>query len=234
MPLACNSIKANGEFDMKNLLQGIILIIALTVPAISAEPSNTATTERQGVPEVTQLALKSQSQKQTATVSQAYESYVWFYSVDLRLSRDINGNGYYHRLEVDIDADTSDTYVQVFAEYSLQSRYGKEYIFYTSSVFELFGQRNDDWLAIDTVLQRDYPSDEYLLTIRLFDASSGYLVAEISGYDDSSLDRLPLEDYQRDNYFPSSTTVSVSGGSTSIFALLALAWLLLYRKSTSA
>lgn len=234
MPLACNSIKANGEFDMKNLLRSIIVYIALTIPVLASEQNKTVTTERQGMPEVAQLALTAQPQKQRAVVSQAYESYVWFYSIDLRLSRDINDNGYFHRLEVDIDADTSDPYVQVFAEYSLQSRYGKEYIFYTSSVFELFGQRNDDWLAIDTVLQRDYPRDEYLLTIRLFDASSGYLVAEISGYDDSSLDRLPLEDYQRDTYFPSSTTVSVSGGGTGIVALFVLGWLLLYRRSTAA
>ena len=219
---------------MKNLLQCIILFIALTVPAYSAEQALAVTTERLGVPDVSQLALKAQNTRGSDITTQAYESYVWFHSIDLRLSRDINDNGYYHRLEVDIDADTSDAYVQVFAEYSLQPRYGNEYIFYTSSVFELYGQRNDDWLAIDTVLQRDYPRDEYVLTIRIFDASSGYLVAEISGYDDSSLDRLPLEDYQRDNYFGSSTTVGVgvgvSSGSSGILTLLGLGLVLFRRK----
>lgn len=221
---------------MKNMLQYIILFIVLTVPAYSAEQPKTITTERLGVPDVTQLALKPQKTRGSEITTQAYESYVWFHSIDLRLSRDNNDNGYYHRLEIDIDADSSDAYVQVFAEYSLQPRYGNEYIFYTSSVFEVYGQRNDDWLAIDTVLQRDYPLDEYLLTIRLFDANTGFLVAEISGYDDSSLDRLPLEDYQRDNHFGSSTTVGVgvSSGSAGKFALLGLGLLFLYRKTMLA
>ncbi|WNO62132.1 choice-of-anchor H family protein [Rheinheimera sp. MMS21-TC3] len=221
---------------MKTILQSIILFMVLSIPAYSEEPANSMTIERQGKPDISNLAKTQLNQRSAGNSSQAYESYVWFHSVDLHLSGDINENGYYHRLEIEIDADTSDPYVQVFAEYSLTSRYGKEYIFHTSSVFELFNQRNDDWFATDTVLHRDYPRDEYLLTIRLFNAKTGYLVAEISGYDDHSLDLLPLEDYQRDIHFDHNTSVgvAVAAGNTSSIILLGLVLLFMYRKSKLA
>lgn len=157
---------------------------------------------------------------------QAYQSHVWFHRIELTLSGDLNDNGYYHRLEVEFDADTSQNYQQVFAEFSLLPTYGGERIYYTSSVFELFSDSPGDWLAIDTVLDQRYAPDTYLLTVRLFDAASGYLLAEISGFDDVNLDLLPLEDYSRDSYIDSSTTVEVSAGMTGIAALLALCLLL--------
>ncbi|MGI5308046.1 choice-of-anchor H family protein [Rheinheimera sp. WS51] len=220
---------------MKNILLSIVLFTVLAAPAYSTEQAKSTTTERFGAPDISQLNQAMQLKKPTKgpakVVSQAYESYVWFHSVDLYLSRDINNNGFYHRLEVEIDADTFEPYTQVFAEFSLKSSYGDEYIFYTSSIFELYGESSEDWLAIDTILEQDYPRDEYLLTIRLFDANSGYLVAEISGYDDINLDLLPLEDYQRDNRFPnSSVSVGVAAGSTGIVALFGLSLLCIRRK----
>ncbi len=173
------------------------------------------------------------SSKKTGQISsQAYQSHVWFHSVDLHLSGDRNANGYFHRLEVEFDADTSLRYQQVFAEFSLLPTYGSERIYYTSSVFELYRDSSTDWLAIDTILDRNYPADQYLLSIRLYDANTGYLLAEISGFDDVNLDLLPLEDYSRDSYIGSNTTVEVSAGSAGIVALLALCLLLWARQKT--
>jgi hypothetical protein len=138
------------------------------------------------------------------------------------ISGDLNDNGYYHRLEIELDADTSASYQQVFAEFTLLPTYGYERVYYTSSVFELYGQSPDDWLAIDTVLENRFAPDDYLLTVRLFDAATGYLLAEISGFDDANLDYLPLEDYGRDSYIGSSTTVEASGGAAGILSLLLL------------
>ena len=145
------------------------------------------------------------------------------------LSGDINANGYYHRLEVELDADTSVPYQQVFAEFSLLPGHGAERLYYTSSVFELYGESADDWLAIDTVLEHQFAPDDYLLTVRLYDAASGYLLAEISGFDDVSLDYIPLEDYNRDSYTGGSS-VEVSGGSAGILLICALCLLLWQRR----
>lgn len=210
---------------MKNImLRQLSYLLLLLLPAASAIAAGSSSIERHSAAKTAQIQTK-----QSAVVTQAYQSHVWFHSVDIFLHGDINDNGYFHRLEVEIDADTSAPYQQVFAEFSLLPTSGAERLYYTSSVFELFRQSSEDWLAVDTVLEHQFAPDDYLLTIRLFDAATGYLLAEISGFDDSSLDYIPLEDYSRDSYTGGSTTVEVSAGATGILALLALCLVLVQR-----
>lgn len=207
---------------MKTLITFVLFTLMTSYAVAGIEPASRST-EQFSATAVTASPLQLQSNNAELAVSQSMRSHVWFYSVNLTLSEDHNNNGYYHRLDIRIDADTSDRYQQVYAEFSLLPSYGNERLFYTSSVFELFEQSNEDWLAIDTILERQYPRDEYLLIIRLFDAVNGDLLAEISGYDDASLDYLPLEDFQRDAPYEES------GGSTGIAVLLGLC-LLLWRR----
>ncbi|MEO3677544.1 choice-of-anchor H family protein [Rheinheimera fenheensis] len=203
---------------MKNFSLLLLTALWLCWPgqAVSSDLSSLTTERRTDKP----VSLKHN--KDATVTTQSYQSHVWFYSVDLYLSGDRNANGYYHRLELELDADTSEPYQAVFAEFSLLPSYGDERIFYTSSVFELYRQSPDDWLAIDTVLQSQFAADEYLLTVRLFDANTGYLLAEVSGFDDANLDLLAMEDINRDSRVQTSTTVAVSGGSAGILSLLAL------------
>ena len=210
-----------------NLLSVLLLVLALPATAGTTDNNDNAvnistSTERRSDNVMQQHAVQAKAAKSSGVSSQAYQSHVWFHSVDIYLSGDINSNGYYHRLEVEFDADTSVPYQQVFAEFTLLPTYGDERVYYTSSVFELYGQSPDDWLAIDTVLENRFAPDDYLLTVRLFDAATGYLLAEISGFDDANLDYIPLEDYNRDSYIGSSTTVEASGGATGILLLLVL------------
>jgi hypothetical protein len=211
---------------MKNISLYMISCVWLlfTLP-VSADTSDSLTTERRSY---TKPSLKSV--KDSVVTTQSYQSHVWFDSVDIRLSGDLNANGYFHRLEVEFDADTSVSYQPVFAEFSLLPSRGNERVYYTSSIFELYRQSADDWLAIDTVLQNRFAADNYLLTIRLFDANTGYLLAEISGFDDINLDYIPLEDYGRDSFIPSSTTVQVSAGTTGIIFLLTLCFVAYQRR----
>ena len=195
-----------------------LLLCVVVLPAFAVESQ---TTERRGNP-----VLQLKAQKAPMVTTQGYQSYAWFHSVNLTLSGDINNNGYFHRLEVEIDADTSEPYLQVFAEYTLLPSYGNERLYYTSSVFELYRQSADDWLTIDTVLEDSFAPDDYLLTIRLFDAATGYMIAEISGFDDDNLDYLALEDYASDRYVPVTSTVEVQGGSTGMFFVIALCLIL--------
>ena len=195
-----------------------LLLCAVALPVFAADSQ---TTEQRGNP-----VLQLKAQKAPMVTTQSYQSYAWFHSVNLTLSGDINNNGYFHRLEVEIDADTSEPYLQVFAEYTLLPSYGDERLYYTSSVFELYRQSADDWLAIDTVLEDSFAPDDYLLTVRLFDAATGYMIAEISGFDDDNLDYLALEDYNRDSYVPVTSTVEVQGGSTGMFFVIALCLIL--------
>lgn len=208
---------------MKNLLIAGLLLST----AVLADPSPSAQTQE------FYGAMEQQSQPhQSAGLvsSQSYSTDVWFHSVELTLSGDANDNGFYHQLYVFFDADTNRSSQAVFAEFSLQRGNRAEQVFHTSSIFTLYRQSRDDWFAIDTTLESNYPSDYYTLIIRIYDASSGWLLAELSGYDEPMLDLLPLEDYWRDQQ--RVEVIASSGGSFGIFALLGLSLLLWQRKQT--
>ena len=201
------------------LIAGLLLstmVIAEQVPSVQTQEFYGATEQEQ-----------QPHQSAGLVSSQSYSTDVWFHSVDLTLSGDINNNGFYHQLYLQFDADTNRSSKAVFAEFSLQRDNRPEQLFHTSSIFTLYGQSRDDWFAIDTTLEANYPTDYYALIIRIYDASSGWLLAELSGYDEPVLDLLPLEDYWRDQQ--RVVVVESSAGSFGILMLLGLSLLLWQR-----
>ena len=163
---------------------------------------------------------------QSMAVNQSYLSTAWFQSIDLTLKRDLNDNGYFSRLYVRFDANTQYTRQPAYAVYSLIGSSGYETIIYTSTVFNLFDTSTQDWIAIETDL-KTLPRGMYKLRIQLKDAQSGYTLAEISGYDTASLDRMALEDTYRDEpvvYYKES------GGSVGILSILGLSCLYYFRR----
>ena len=176
-------------------------------------------------PTLSQNANTSRSQ----AVAQAYQSSAWFQSIDLTLRRDFNGNGFYSQLYVRFDAHTEYSSQPVYAIYSLVSSHGVARRIHTSSIFTLYGQSSQDWFAVETDMT-NLPRDHYKLKIQLVDAQSGYLLAEMTGYDNRTLDRLALEDQQNDNYSQVVVVHEESGGSFGIFALLGLSCVYLGRR----
>lgn len=163
---------------------------------------------------------------QSTAINQSYQSTAWFQSVDLTLKRDYNGNGFFSRLYIRFDANTEYTRQPAYAVYSLINQNGYETIFYTSSIFNLFDVSSQDWFAIETNLDR-LPRGLYKLRIQLKDAQTGFNLAEISGYDTASLDRMALEDVYSDD---TVTYYEESGGSVGVFSLLGLSFLYMSRR----
>ena len=163
---------------------------------------------------------------QSLAVNQSYLSTAWFQTIDLTLKRDLNSNGYFSRLYVRFDANTQYTRQPAYAVYSLIGNSGYETIIYTSSVFNLFDTSTQDWVAIETDI-KTLPRGIYKLRIQLKDAQSGYTLAEISGYDTASLDRMALEDTYRDE---PAVYYEESGGSVGILAILGLSSLYYFRR----
>ncbi len=173
------------------------------------------------------------SASRSQAVAQAYQSSVWFQSIDLTLRRDFNGNGFYSQLYVRFDAHSDYSSQPVYAIYSLISSNGVSRRIHTSSIFTLYGQSSQDWFAVETNMS-DLVRDYYKLKIQLVDAQSGYLVAEMTGYDNRTLDRLALEDQQSDSYSQVVVVHEESGGSFGIFALLGLSCVYLSRRKQNS
>jgi hypothetical protein len=230
-----NDNKAAGDLTMKThyfLIFACNLLLSSTALGQSVLETPQPTKEdflpshqaQQQAPELATIQAERQP-----SVEQAYQSTAWFHTLDLTLRHDLNNNGFYSQLRVRFDANSKFNSQPVYAVYSLINNAGQERVIHTSSIFTLYRESSNDWFSIDTDLQQ-FPRDYYKLRIQLKDAQTGYLLAEMSGYDNSTMDRLALEDQQRDSYV-AVIVREESGGSLGILALLGLSLIGFYRRS---
>lgn len=221
---------------MKTPILPLLFAIFATYSVLAAEPLTTlqptteshlpASTVAESANTVPNIAVN-----RSMAVTQAFQSSAWFHTIDLTMRYDSNNNGFYSQLYVRFDAHTDYVSQPVYAIYSLIDSAGAERVIHTSSVFTLYGQSSQDWFAIETDLTQ-LRTGYYKLLIELVDARSGYLLAEISGYDNDTLNRLPLEDQSRDNYIEVIVREE-SGGSLGVFSFLALCCVYLKRRISS-
>lgn len=162
-------------------------------------------------------------------VLQTYRTTSWFQTIDVTLRRDVNNNGYFSELVIRFDANTDYSAQPVYAIYSLIDSRNQEWRFHTSSIFTLYRQQTNDWFSITSDI-KGLSRDLYRLRIQLKDANTNATLAEISGFDTATLNRLALEDRVDDSR--TSTVIVVreeSGGSIGIYWLLLLSCVGLWR-----
>ncbi|MES9969301.1 MAG: choice-of-anchor H family protein [Candidatus Thiodiazotropha sp.] len=128
------------------------------------------------------------------------------------ISRDDDHDGYYHRLKVAFDADTSGDEVWVYARLYLSLEGGPWNHYYTTEEFPISGDVSDDEYEVVTRLLDGYPTGYYDVLIELYDADYDLLEVNYGPYEDGDLAVLPLEDYYRDDYG--------GGGASGLFMLL--------------
>ena len=146
------------------------------------------------------------------------------------LLEDADGDGYYHRFKVVIDADSRPyrgryVYARLFASYE-----GGPWNEYASSAdFYVEGNTTDDEFVVETELVDGYPAGYYDLRVELYDADTGAWILESGPYEDDSLALVPLEDRDRDYY----VTVSAGSFSGGLFSLLLVALWRRYRSGSA-
>lgn len=128
------------------------------------------------------------------------------------ISRDDDDDGYYHRIKVVLDADTSGDEVWVYARLYLSLEGGPWNHYYTTDLFPVEGDVSDDEYEVVTRLLDGYPTGYYDVLIELYDADDDLLAVNYGPYEDGDLAVLPLEDSYRDDYG--------GGGATGLMILL--------------
>jgi len=122
----------------------------------------------------------------------------WFYTADVELFNDHDGDGYYHGIDLLFDADTYYTYADVYAVIYLSLNGGPWNEYAVTEDFTLFGTSSDDEYIIVTELVSGYPAGSYDILIELFDAYDSTFLAWYGPEDTPELAFLPLEDADRD------------------------------------
>jgi hypothetical protein len=163
--------------------------------------------------------------KTGAIVASSPNTDFWFYSADVVLFNDRDGDGYYHGVDLLFDADTYFDFAEVYAVAYLSLEGGPWNEYAATDVFAISGTAADDEYVIVTELVAGYPTGSYDLLIELFDAGTDAFIASFGPEDSSGLGFLALEDTGRD---PARVTTTViiteqgGGGSLSWPSLLIL------------
>jgi hypothetical protein len=163
--------------------------------------------------------------KPGAATAQAPNTDFWFYTADVELFNDHDGDGYFHGIDLLFDADTWYTFADVYAVVYLSLDGGPWNEYAVTEDFTLYGASSEDEYIIVTELVSGYPAGSYDVLIELFDAYDNTFLAWFGPEDTSELAFLPLEDADRDAaVIPEVIVVNRhhGGGSTGLLAILIL------------
>lgn len=156
----------------------------------------------------------------------------YVYSGFTELFDDIDRDGYFTYLRINVDVDTdyfeSDVYLKAF----LRGSYGDWHKIYTSNVFTINGTSSFDDYEIETELISGFSPDYYDVLVEVYEAHSGKLLVEYGALENSSFSLRPLEDINRDGAITRPIVDSYGssgGGSTSWIALVLLSLLAVTR-----
>lgn len=159
----------------------------------------------------------------SSVVTQNIGNDFWIYYADVQLFNDDDNDGYYHGIDVLLDADTIYEVADVYAVLYLSYEGGPWNEYAVTDTFAIFDATSDDEYVVVTELKTGYPRGNYDLLIDLYDTYDGQLVASYGPADSSALANLPLEDYQRDDPRRGDTVVVVrdGGGALDAWTLIA-------------
>lgn len=155
------------------------------------------------------------------------EGEIWIYNASTELISDFDGDEYYHRFSVTIDADTVYDTSYVYVELYLSYEGGPWNHYASSDAYHIYGDSGNDAFSIETELGDGFPPGYYDVRIELYNADTDVRVLNYGPYDDASLSTLPLEDSYYDDeyadgYYPIETEVVIAGTGSMSWWLLAM------------
>ena len=149
------------------------------------------------------------------------------YDASSRLFEDFDYDGFYQTFSVTFDVDVYGNYLNeradLFAELYLSRNGGPWVHYYTTEVFSIYGDSQQDNYEVLTTLYTGYVTDHYDVLIDVYEVGYSDVVATINADQVDGLYALPLESSDRDRERePDVIIVEESGGSLSVLGLLLL------------
>ncbi|SFD74228.1 choice-of-anchor H family protein [Pseudoalteromonas denitrificans] len=122
-----------------------------------------------------------------------HDDSIWFYDTKTILFQDLDQDGYFQNLKLSIDIDTQYEALDVYVDITFINQNGLAELVYTSDLFTLTGDSENDEQELDFQFFDEWPSNYYQIHIRVKDAYSSEVLAQSSQYDFPALQNLPLE-----------------------------------------
>jgi hypothetical protein len=149
------------------------------------------------------------------------------YEADVQLLADLDGDGFYHTINLFFDVDVSVDSATVYAKLYLSREGGPWSQYYTTDLFIIHGDDFEDAYEVETELLQGYPPGYYALLVEVYSLDHAAMVAsEVLDYHYLGRD-LTIEDLERDEPYVEEYSSEYyeeyyfSSGGGSIAALLA-------------
>ena len=220
----------------KNITEAAATVVKSLAPALSAKAPAAKRVELMGASPMTreQVTAKHASQgipsssaaSENVNRAPVYHSFS-IYDASSRLFEDFDYDGFYQTFSVTFDVDVYGNYLNeradLFAELYLSRNGGPWVHYYTTEVFSIYGDSQQDNYEVLTTLYTGYVTDHYDVLIDVYEVGYSDVVATINADQVDGLYALPLESSDRDRERePDVIIVEESGGSLSVLGLLLL------------
>ncbi|SIQ70101.1 GlyGly-CTERM domain-containing protein [Shewanella morhuae] len=220
----------------KNITEAAATVVKSLAPALSTKAPAVKRVELMGTAPMTREQVTAKHASQGIPSSSAasdnvnrapvYHSFS-IYDASSRLFEDFDYDGFYQTFSVTFDVDVNGYYLNeradLFAELYLSRNGGPWVHYYTTEVFTIYGDSQQDDYEVLTTLYTGYATDYYDVLIDVYEVGYSDVVATISADEIDSLYALPLESSDRDtDRGPDVIIVEESGGSLSVLGLLFL------------
>lgn len=220
----------------KNITEAAATVVKSLAPALSAKVPAVKRVELMGASPMTreQVTAKHASQGMPSSSAASedlnrapvYHSFS-IYDASSRLFEDFDYDGFYQTFSVTFDVDVYGNYLNeradLFAELYLSRNGGPWVHYYTTEVFSIYGDSQQDNYEVLTTLYTGYVTDHYDVLIDVYEVGYSDVVATINADQIDGLYALPLESSDRDRERePDVIIVEESGGSLSVLGLLLL------------
>ncbi|MEL6199418.1 MAG: choice-of-anchor H family protein [Pseudomonadota bacterium] len=158
----------------------------------------------------------------TAADAQSINQDFWIFDATTAIAGDLDGDGFYTRLELDLDADTVYDQAWVYAVVYLSLEGGDWIEYGETAVFDIYGTSGGDEYFFDADLVSGFPTGYYDVLIELYDDFDGRLVATFGPAQSADLFDLPLESETVDAPIEPIVVVTEEGGGSAGLGLLGL------------
>lgn len=166
---------------------------------------------------------KSNTNRQQLNAVQLHQGDFIIYDAFSYLETDVDGDGYHQSFSIVFDADyfpySYSDYADVYASLYLSRNGGPWEHYYSSEVFTLYLDSDEDEYEVSTTLEQGYLAGNYDILIDLYHADTNTLVTSYSSDDNNALYALPLESAEHDVVYVNEVVVSHGGSFYSLLIL---------------
>lgn len=145
----------------------------------------------------------------------------WIYDSYVNLTADIDYDGYYSSFTLEFDVDTIYQSAPIYAV--IYTSTSDEFTpFYTTNIYNIYGDNTQDAIIIENDLVTGFPSNEYELMVVIYDADTDEVVAVSDGTDDADLAYLSLESENYEYVETVEVVVVEHGGALGVWLFAGL------------